>query len=72
LNGKESPDFNFEITKWQASGNKAIISGKMYGELPEVFFNKVSRIENCVFENVEVEIFNDMLDPFEVLRKNKN
>ena len=73
VNGKASPNFTLEITKWQASGNKAIISGKINGELPEVKIlgrsTKVNRFENGVFENIEVEIFNEQADMKEMLKK---
>jgi len=53
VNGKATPNFTLEITKWQALGNKAIISGKINGELPEVKIlgrsTKVNRFENGVF-----------------------
>lgn len=72
VNGKASPNFTLEITKWQASGNKAIISGKVNGELPEVKIlgrsTKVNRFENGVFENIEVEIFNDQADLKEMMK----
>lgn len=61
VNGKAAPDFTLEITQWKATAaNKALISGKIYGGLPEVKLlgrsTKVHRFENGVFENVEVEI----------------
>ncbi|MEW6773966.1 MAG: hypothetical protein AB1304_08210 [Bacteroidota bacterium] len=64
VNGKATPNFKLEITKWQASGNnKAIISGKVNGELPEVKLlgksEKVNRFENGVFENIEVQIIRE-------------
>jgi hypothetical protein len=72
VNGKSNPNFNLEITKWQLSGNKAIISGKINGELPEVKIlgrsTKVNRFENGVFENVEVEVFNDQPDFKEMMK----
>lgn len=72
VNGKATPNFTLEITKWQASGNKAIISGKINGELPEVKIlgrsTKVNRFENGVFENIEVEIFNDQADLKEMMK----
>ncbi|MER0439059.1 hypothetical protein [Emticicia sp. W12TSBA100-4] len=72
VNGKATPNFTLEITKWQASGNKAIISGKINGELPEVKIlgrsTKVNRFENGVFENIEVEIFNDQADLKEMIK----
>lgn len=73
VNGKASPNFTLEITKWQVSGNKAIISGKINGELPEVKIlgrsTKVNRFENGVFENIEVEIFNEQADMKELIKK---
>lgn len=72
VNGKATPNFTLEITKWQASGNKVIISGKINGELPEVKIlgrsTKVNRFENGVFENIEVEIFNDQADLKEMMK----
>jgi hypothetical protein len=66
VNGKANPNFTLEITKWQASGNKATISGKINGELPEVKIlgrsTKVNRFENGVFEDIEVEVFNELYD----------
>lgn len=72
VNGKASPNFTLEITKWQASGNKVMISGKVNGELPEVKIlgrsTKVNRFENGIFENIEVEIFNDQADLKEMMK----
>lgn len=72
VNGKATPNFTLEITKWQVLGNKAIISGKVNGELPEVKIlgrsSKVNRFENGVFENIEVEIFNDQADLKEMMK----
>lgn len=72
INGKATPNFTLEITKWQTSGSKAIISGKVNGELPEVKIlgrsSKVNRFENGVFENIEVEIFNDQADLKEMMK----
>lgn len=72
VNGKADTDFTVEIMKWQASGNKAIISGKVYGELREVKIlgksTKKNVFENGVFENVEVEIFNDQADLKEMMK----
>ncbi|MFN8428783.1 MAG: hypothetical protein U0V04_02290 [Spirosomataceae bacterium] len=74
VNGKSIPNFSFEITKWHASGNKATISGKINGELPEVKIlgrsGKVNRFENGVFENIEVEIFNEQVDMKEMMKGN--
>ncbi len=71
--GKASPNFNLEITKWQPSGKKAIISGKVYGDLPGVKLlgksKNIHRFENGVFENIEVEIFNEQADMKEMLKK---
>jgi hypothetical protein len=66
VNGKATENFNIEISKWQRSGNKVIISGKFGGILPEVLVigrskNKI-RFENAVFEDVELEIFEDRVD----------
>lgn len=73
VNGKADTDFTVEITKWQASGNnKAIISGKVYGELREVKIlakaTKINRFENGIFENIEVEIFNEQPDLKEMMK----
>ncbi len=64
VNGKATPDFTLEITQWKAAAsNKATISGKIYGVLPEVKLlgrsTKVHRFENGTFENVEVEIIKE-------------
>ncbi|MDW8228646.1 MAG: hypothetical protein RMJ33_02300 [Saprospiraceae bacterium] len=63
VNGKAFPNFTLEITQWKATGNKALISGKINGELPEVKLlgrsNKVNRFENGLFEDIEVEIINE-------------
>lgn len=72
VNGKATPNFTLEITNWQASGNKAIISGKISGNLPEVKIlgrsTKMNRFENGVFENIEVEVFNDQADLKEMMK----
>lgn len=72
VNGKATPNFTLEITKWQALGNKAIISGKINGDLPEVKIlgrsTKVNRFENGIFENIEVEIFNEQADLKEMMK----
>ncbi len=72
VNGKADTDFTLEITKWQVSGNKAIISGKVYGELREVKILgksiKKNVFENGIFENIEVEIFNDQADLKEMMK----
>lgn len=72
VNGKADTDFTLEITKWQASGNKATISGKVYGELREVKILgksiKKNVFENGIFENIEVEIFNDQADLKEMMK----
>jgi hypothetical protein len=72
VNGKLFPNFSLEITKWQVSGNKATISGKINGELPEVKIlgrsTKVNRFENGIFENIEVEIFNEQPDFKEMMK----
>jgi hypothetical protein len=67
VNGKADTKFTVEITKWQTVSNKkAIISGKVYGELREtkliVAGKNINKFENGVFENVEVEIFNEQPD----------
>jgi hypothetical protein len=73
VNGKANPNFTLEITKWQISGNKATISGKINGELPEVKIlgrsTKINRFENGVFENIEVEIFNEQPDFKEMMKQ---
>ncbi|GGD54966.1 hypothetical protein GCM10011514_18930 [Emticicia aquatilis] len=72
VNGKADTDFTVEISKWQTSGNKAIISGKVYGELREIKIlgraSKTNKFENGSFENIEVEIFNDQADLKEVMK----
>ena len=67
VNGKGNTDFSLEITKWQKiSSTKAIISGKISGELKEVKLlgtpKLMHRFSDGVFENVEVEIFNEQAD----------
>lgn len=67
VNGKGDTGFSLEITKWQAVSNeKAILSGRVSGELKEVKLlgksTKLNRFENGVFENIEVEIFNTQPD----------
>jgi hypothetical protein len=73
VNGKASPNFNLEITKWQTAGTKATISGKINGDLPEVKIlgrsNKINSFENGTFENIEVEIFNDQADMKDMMKK---
>lgn len=61
-NGKADTKFTVEISQWKnVSPGKAIISGKIYGELREVKLIgravKVNRFAGGVFENVEIEIF---------------
>jgi hypothetical protein len=72
VNGKATPNFIVEITKWKASGNKAIISGIINGELPEIKIlgrsTKVNRFENGVFENIEVEVINEKQDLKEMMK----
>jgi hypothetical protein len=67
VNGKADTKFTVEITKWQkVSATKAIISGKISGDLREILLiangEKVNTFANSVFENVEVEIFNEQQD----------
>jgi hypothetical protein len=74
VNGKGNTSFNLEITKWQSvSDTKAIISGKINGELREVKIlgksTNVNKFENGIFENIEVEIFNEQPD-FKKMMKN--
>ncbi|MBK6975903.1 MAG: hypothetical protein IPH28_01305 [Cytophagaceae bacterium] len=64
VNGKGNTDFSLEITKWQkVSSSKAIISGKISGDLKEVKLlgtpKLIHRFTDGVFENIEVEIFNE-------------
>lgn len=72
VNGKATPNFTLEITKWQSSGNKAIISGKINGDLPEVKIlgrsTKFNHFENGVFENIEIEIINEKQDLKEMMK----
>jgi hypothetical protein len=72
VNGKAKPNFTLEITKWQTSGNKLVISGKVNGELPEVKIlgrsTQVNRFENGIFENIEVEVFQDLYDMKEIMK----
>ncbi|MFY7825950.1 MAG: hypothetical protein ACOVQ4_02435 [Flectobacillus sp.] len=67
VNGKADTQFTVELNKWQkVSNTKAIISGKIYGELKEIkIFGKakaINKFENGIFENVEVEVFNEIYD----------
>jgi hypothetical protein len=67
VNGKADTQFNVEITQWKKVGNdKAIISGKINGDLREVKIlgkaKAINQFENGVFENIEVEIFNEQMD----------
>lgn len=76
VNGKADTDFILEITKWhRETDTKAIISGKIYGELREVKIlgvpKKLNRFENGSFENIEVEIMNTQPDVHEMM-KTKN
>jgi hypothetical protein len=67
VNGKGNTDFSLEITKWQKiSSKKAIISGKISGELKEVKLlgtpKLKHRFSDGIFENIEVEVFTDVYD----------
>jgi hypothetical protein len=67
VNGKGNTDFSLEITKWQKiSSKKAIISGKISGELKEVKLlgtpKLKHRFSDGIFENIEVEVFTDVCD----------
>ncbi|MDP1816042.1 MAG: hypothetical protein Q8K92_16455 [Leadbetterella sp.] len=67
VNGKGNTDFSLEITKWQkVSSTKAIISGKISGELQEVKLlgtpKLKHRFSDGIFENLEVEVFNEVYD----------
>lgn len=67
VNGKADTQFNVEITQWKKVGNdKAVISGKINGDLREVKIlgkaKAINQFENGVFENIEVEIFNEQMD----------
>ncbi len=73
VNGRADTKFNLEITKWQSvSSTKAIISGKINGDLREIKIlgrtSKVNKFENGVFENIEVEIFNEQADMKEMMK----
>lgn len=64
-NGKGDTDFKIEITKYEKLGpNKARISGKISGSLKNVTLNgfgsKKTVFENGVFENIEVEVFENL------------
>lgn len=64
VNGEKFPNFTLEIKEWKSIDNsKAIISGKIEGELPEISIigrsNKKVKFENGVFENVKVEIIDE-------------
>jgi hypothetical protein len=74
VNGKENTDFSLEITKWQkVSSTKAILSGKITGELKEVKLlgtpKLIHRFSDGIFENIEVEIFNEQADMKEMMKK---
>ncbi|PWK22617.1 hypothetical protein LV89_03329 [Arcicella aurantiaca] len=67
VNGKADTPFTVEVSKWQkVSNTKAIISGKIYGDLKEIKIlgkaKAINKFENGVFENVEVEVFNELYD----------
>jgi hypothetical protein len=67
VNGKADTEFTLEITKWQkVSDTKAVISGKVYGDLREVKIlgrpKLINKFANGSFENVEVEIHNEEAD----------
>ena len=67
VNGKGNTDFSLEITKWQkVSSTKALISGKISGELKEVKLlgipKLIHRFSDGIFENIEVEVFTDVYD----------
>jgi hypothetical protein len=67
VNGKGNTDFSLEITKWQkVSPTKAILSGKIMGELKEVKLlgtpKLIHRFSDGIFENIEVEVFTDVYD----------
>jgi hypothetical protein len=67
VNGKGDTDFSMEITKWQkVSATQAIISGKISGDLKEVKLLGTPKLKHRftdgIFENVEVEIFNEQAD----------
>jgi hypothetical protein len=67
VNGKGNTDFRVEIIKWQKkSTDRAVVSGKVTGDLREVKLigngAKTNRFEYGVFENIEVEIFNQQPD----------
>lgn len=77
INGKANPPFVLEVTKWQKiSMDKAIISGKISGELPEVSLfgvgKRLNKFENGIFEGVEVEIFSTQPDMKEIMNRGKN
>jgi hypothetical protein len=74
VNGKGSTNFSLEITKWQKiSATKVIVSGKISGELKEVKLlgtpKLIHRFSDGVFENIEVEIFNEQADMKELMKK---
>jgi hypothetical protein len=73
VNGKGDTDFCLEITKWQkVSATKAIISGKISGDLKEVKLLGTPKLKHRftdgVFENVELEIFNEQPDMKEMMK----
>jgi hypothetical protein len=74
VNEKGDTDFSLEITIWQkVSSTKAIISGKISGELKEVKLLGIPKLKHRftdgVFENVELEIFNEQPDMKEMMKK---
>lgn len=73
VNGKADTDFTVEITQWKVvSGTKAVISGKVYGELREIkilgIAKKVNKFENGTFESIEVEIMNGQPEAKEMIK----
>jgi hypothetical protein len=73
VNGKADTDFRMEITRWQPiSDKKAIISGKISGDLKEIKIlgvaRKINKFENGFFDNIEVELMNNQPDLKEMMK----
>jgi hypothetical protein len=59
--GNASGDLKLEITKFEMAGPaKAILSGRLQGKLTKVLGKGEMTLENGTFENLEVQVFNEM------------
>jgi hypothetical protein len=69
--------FTIEITKWQRiSDSKISISGRMNGDLPQNLAilgkKETLKLENGLFENIEVEVFTENYDAKQMINGGKN